>query len=102
MLRRLLSSVAPAAKESTVADVPKIPRGIPRFWKSVTLSPSSADGTTRILLDGRPVRSPSGNPLEIPSNKTLLALLVAGEWESQKVSLKAYSLPLVCLSYLWL
>jgi ATP synthase F1 complex assembly factor 2 len=53
-------------------------------------------------LDGRPVRSPSGNPLEIPSNKTLLALLVAGEWESQKVSLKAYSLPLVCLSYLWL
>ncbi len=94
MFRRVFSTATATATETATAAQGK--KGIPRFWKAVTIASQQERGTSRILLDGRPVRCPSGSPLDIPaSHSSLLPLLVAGEWEAQRVSLKSYSLPLV-------
>ncbi|KAJ3189823.1 ATP synthase complex assembly protein atp12 [Gaertneriomyces sp. JEL0708] len=63
-----------------------------RFWKSVGVK--EVDGTYHITLDGRAMKTPDGRQIAIPSNKKVLALLVAGEWEGQDKLLKSYSLPL--------
>jgi len=38
-----------------------------RFWKAVTLEPS--DYGYAVRLDGRPVKTPKGNLLALPSQK---------------------------------
>ncbi|KAI9100420.1 hypothetical protein DFS34DRAFT_677440 [Phlyctochytrium arcticum] len=43
------------------------------------------------------MKSPEGNPLKIPANRKVLALMVAGEWEGQAKLLKSYSLPLTSI-----
>jgi hypothetical protein len=49
-----------------------------------------------VTLDGRALKSPSGNPLVVPQGKRLAAALIANEWENQEKILKAHSLPMVC------
>ena len=48
-----------------------------------------------ILLDKRPLKTPGGSKLVVPCSKKHLALLIAGEWETQNHVLKQHSLPLV-------
>ena len=50
-----------------------------RFWTDVTVA--EADGGWRIALDGRPIRTQSGNPQVIPSSA--LAEAMADEWSRQ-------------------
>ncbi|RIB07400.1 hypothetical protein C2G38_2274394 [Gigaspora rosea] len=51
----------------------------------------------QIALDNRPLKTPGGSPLVIPRSQKYLAVLIAGEWESQKTVLKQHSLPLTSL-----
>lgn len=50
-----------------------------RFWSRAEAAPG--EGGHAILLDGRPVRTPSGRPLEVPTVR--LADAIASEWEAQ-------------------
>jgi len=49
-----------------------------RFWKDVTLEPSTFGHAVR--LDGRPVKTPTGNALALPTQK--LADAVVAEWQA--------------------
>jgi ATP synthase F1 complex assembly factor 2 len=48
-------------------------------------------------LDGRPLKTPSGNKLRLPPQKKMLATLIANEWDVQDTVLKPHTLPLVRL-----
>ncbi|TKY86720.1 hypothetical protein EX895_004360 [Sporisorium graminicola] len=70
-----------------------------RFWKTVTLQPPTAttDGF-QILLDGRSIRTPNGQPIVIPRERELLASCIAQEWSEQGKVLKPHTLPLTSLA----
>ncbi|KAJ7083831.1 ATP12-domain-containing protein [Mycena crocata] len=67
-----------------------------RFWKAVTVG--RREDSYTILLDSRALKTPSGNMLLIPPEKSLLATLVAAEWESQETVLKHHALPVTSLT----
>lgn len=67
-----------------------------RFWKDVGIG--KKDNGLTITLDKRSLKTPSGNTLVVPPNKTLLASLIAAEWDTQEKLLKPHALPLVCQS----
>ena len=85
-----------------------------RFWKSAYVntgegefscnsqSPclclSSSQGYLEVTLDGRPLKTPSGNKLRLPPQKKILATLIANEWDIQETILKPHALPLVRFS----
>ena len=48
-----------------------------------------------VTLDNRPLKTPSGNKLQLPQDKRILAILVATEWENQDKLLKTHALPMV-------
>ena len=65
-----------------------------RFYKDVSIAP--AQGGFAVLLDGKPVKTPSRNALLLPTEK--LALAVAQEWRAQGEQVVATSMPLLRLS----
>lgn len=65
-----------------------------RFYKDVSIAP--AQGGFAVLLDGKPVKTPSRNALLLPTEK--LALAVAQEWRAQGDQVVATSMPLLRLS----
>ncbi|RHZ79398.1 hypothetical protein Glove_146g49 [Diversispora epigaea] len=67
-----------------------------RFWKEVSVI-TNKDNEYQVALDKRPLKTPNGSPLVISSSQKSLAILIAGEWESQKTLLKQHSLPLTSL-----
>ena len=66
-----------------------------RFYKKVNLG-TSALGFS-VLLDGRPLKTPSGTVVNIPIKYQALALLTCAEWEGQDKILKSYSLPMTSI-----
>ncbi|GES77360.1 ATP synthase mitochondrial F1 complex assembly factor 2 [Rhizophagus clarus] len=70
------------------------PMMLKRFWKEVTIQLNPDTQTYEILLDKRALKTPGGSKLTVPFSKKHLALLIAGEWESQNHILKQHSLPL--------
>jgi ATP synthase mitochondrial F1 complex assembly factor 2 len=67
-----------------------------RFWDTVGIE-RRGDLLT-VTLDKRPLKTPSGNTLFLPSKKSLLASLIATEWDHQATILKPHALPIVGLS----
>ena len=66
-------------------------RALPkRFWSEVSLG--EADGGHRILLDGRPVKTPAKRDLLVPSRA--VAEAVAAEWRAQETHLDPATMPL--------
>jgi chaperone required for assembly of F1-ATPase len=65
-----------------------------RFYKDVSIAP--AEGGFAVLLDGKPVKTPSRKPLLLPTEK--LATAVAEEWRVQGDTVVATSMPLLRLS----
>src|SRR4051794_5357070 len=67
-----------------------------RFYK--TTETDAADGGFRILLDGRPMRTPAKAVLVVPSEP--LAAAIAGEWRSvpEKAEINVSHLPLTRLA----
>jgi chaperone required for assembly of F1-ATPase len=69
-----------------------------RFYKSVAVGrpTSAAEAAYRILLDGRPVRTPAKAVLALPTLK--LAEAVAAEWEAQGERVDPAAMPLTRLA----
>jgi chaperone required for assembly of F1-ATPase len=67
---------------------------VKRFYKEVTLEP--AEGGTRLLLDGRPVKTPAKHVLEVPAGA--FAEAVAEEWASQGEDIDPATMPLTRLA----
>ena len=65
-----------------------------RFYEEVTTA-RSGEGWS-ILLDGRPVRTPARNPLDLPAEA--LAKAVAAEWREQGERVDPRSMPLTGLA----
>ncbi len=61
-----------------------------RFYKSADVA--TLDNGYTVELDGRPVRTPMGNPLSIPTSA--LAQSVAAEWQNQGDTIIPPSMPL--------
>nr|CAH8863904.1 unnamed protein product [Trichobilharzia regenti] len=70
-----------------------------KFYKSVTVSQSKHESnqypTFEILLDNRKLRTPTGRYFQVPNQA--LAVAVAHEWDSQKDTIKRYTMPLTTL-----
>lgn len=64
-----------------------------RFWDAVGIS--TQGDAIAITLDGRTLKTPSGNTLLLPANKSLLASVIAAEWDHQETLLKPHALPMV-------
>jgi chaperone required for assembly of F1-ATPase len=78
---------------------PKRP-AMKRFYKTVSVAaadPSAGSGEEehRILLDGRPMRTPAKGVLAVPSRA--LAEAVAAEWDAQREEIEPASMPLTRL-----
>ncbi|MBN9590428.1 MAG: ATPase [Alphaproteobacteria bacterium] len=65
-----------------------------RFYEEVSVSPG--DGGFQVFLDGRPVRTPGGKPLALPTEK--LAEAIAAEWRAQGDEVVPTSMPLLRLA----
>lgn len=66
-----------------------------RFWTDVGIG-RRGDAFT-VTLDDRALKTPDGNTLLLPQNKSLLASLIAAEWDHQATMLKPHALPVVSL-----
>ena len=64
-----------------------------RFYEAAGVQ--SQDGLHAVVLDGRPVRTPAGKPLAVPSRA--LAQAVADEWQAQDAVIKPHTMPLTQL-----
>ena len=60
-----------------------------RFWKEVTLEPTPMGQAVR--LDGRPVKTPTGNALALPTLK--MADAVVAEWDAVEKTLNPALMP---------
>lgn len=65
-----------------------------RFYKDVSVAPQ--DGGFAVLLDGKPVKTPRGNGLILPTEK--LASAIAAEWRGQGEKIIPTSMPLLRLA----
>ena len=65
-----------------------------RFYKEVSVD--AADGRHRVLLDGKPVKTPGGAILTLPS--AALAQAVADEWRAQQTTIQPQTMLLTKLA----
>jgi len=65
-----------------------------RFYKDVSIA--AADGGFAVLLDGKPVKTPTRNGLVLPTEE--LAQRIAAEWRGQGDTILAPSMPLLRLA----
>lgn len=65
-----------------------------RFYKEAVAV--AADGGVAVLLDGRPVKTPARNPLQLPTEE--LAEAIAAEWNGQSEDIDPRSMPLTGLA----
>lgn len=70
--------------------------GMKRFYKTAAIENADND-SHRILLDGRSVRSPMSNSLELPTKA--LAQAVADEWLDQKDDILPATMPMTQLAF---
>ncbi|KAL4743091.1 hypothetical protein BDV11DRAFT_202293 [Aspergillus similis] len=71
-----------------------------RFWKDVDVKQNDG-GDYQVLLDKRPVRTPSKSVLSVPSTKQHLAQAIALEWDAMNAAqqaLKNHMIPLTSLT----
>lgn len=66
-----------------------------RFWKKVEID--DRGDYLAVTLDNRPLKTPSGNTMLLPQNKSMAATLIAAEWDSQQTLIKPHALPMVRL-----
>lgn len=66
-----------------------------RFYKAVATVEEK--GGIALLLDGKPVRTPAGQPFRIAGRN--LAQAIAGEWEAQGDHIRPHSMPLTQLAF---
>jgi len=69
---------------------------VKRFYESVSIA-SGGSSSFEILLDGKKLKTPSGNVLSLPNHS--LALAVATEWEAQKENIVQSTMHLTALCF---
>ena len=80
-------------QQSAAGPRPQLPK---RFYQTVTIDPDSAPGTpVRILLDGRPIRTPAKRQLAVAV--PALAEALADEWRAQTGVIDPTTMPLTRL-----
>jgi chaperone required for assembly of F1-ATPase len=67
-----------------------------RFYERASVAPDPEDNGFRVLLAGRPVRTPGGRWLTLPS--AALAAAVANEWLAQGERIRPETMPLTRLA----
>jgi chaperone required for assembly of F1-ATPase len=67
-----------------------------RFYTEVGVGVAEADGGFAITLDGKPIRTPSGRHVVIPSRE--IADAVAAEWAAQAETIDPMTMPLTRLA----
>ncbi|RKP10517.1 hypothetical protein THASP1DRAFT_12726 [Thamnocephalis sphaerospora] len=72
------------------ASLCSLAKAVRKFWKAV--STQESDDAVQVLLDGRKLKTPGGNPMLLPKEHAGGALMVAGEWESVQKHLKSHGL----------
>ncbi len=72
----------------------KVPAGRARFYKTVAVDPDA--GMFRLLLDGKPVRTPAKKEFQLPTRA--LADAVAAEWDAQTSRIDPATMPLTRLA----
>jgi ATP synthase mitochondrial F1 complex assembly factor 2 len=77
------------------AAISEAPTNLKKFWKEANVK--EHDNGYSIMLDHRPLKTPTGSPVRIPLDRKILAVLTAAEWEMQDQVLKSYSLPLTSI-----
>lgn len=75
-------------------DAPKPPDPIRRFYKAARVE-DGADGTARILLDERPIRTPARAHLSAPRP---IAERIAAEWNAQETYILPITMPMTRLA----
>ncbi len=66
-----------------------------RFYKAATVVP--VEGEHAVLLDGKPVKTPGGKPVRVPTRA--LAEAMVEEWEAQQSHIDFRGMPLVRLAH---
>lgn len=69
-------------------------RAAKRFYERADVE--AADGKFAVVLDGRPVRTPAGRPLAVPSRR--LAEAIAAEWQAQGSDIRPDAMPITRLA----
>jgi chaperone required for assembly of F1-ATPase len=67
---------------------------VKRAYKTVAAAP--CDGGWSVTLDSRPMRTPAGNPMILPTAK--LAAAIAAEWDAQQDEIRPATMPLTRLA----
>ncbi|KAJ7172625.1 ATP12-domain-containing protein [Mycena filopes] len=91
---RWQSTIAHDASPITEIKRPEVT--VKRFWKQAAVGRQEESYT--VLLDARPLKTASGNTLLLPPQKSLIATLVAAEWENQETLVKHHALPMTALA----
>lgn len=94
------NSTNPLPPKGANTDTSKAERTRRRFWKKVDIAYAEGKPKDHLLirLDGRSLKTPSGAVLAIPTDRSLLASLIAREWSEQESILHTHSLPLTSLA----
>lgn len=71
------------------------PKKIKRFWNAASAEPVEGSSSWQVLLDSKPVRTPKGTLLELPSRA--VAESVAGEWAAAGENLNPKEMPLTTI-----
>ena len=71
-------------------------KGRRRFYESASIEACDHPGAFRVLLDGKPISTPSANRLLVPSKA--LASALAHEWNAQKSTIEPSAMPLMTLT----
>ncbi|KAF5386594.1 hypothetical protein D9615_001884 [Tricholomella constricta] len=94
------SRTAPKARWNTTAAAPDGPAvtetnraeaTMRRFWEDVGIEKRGS--ALAVTLDGRALKTPAGNVLTLPETKSVIASLIAAEWDHQETLLKPHALP---------
>jgi ATP synthase F1 complex assembly factor 2 len=100
---RLIRSYA-TAESNVRSETNRLEKTLEKFWTKVSVSKyrgSDMDGHM-VTLDSKPIKTPLGFPLVVPSEKnrrTALAHLIAQEWSLLcSLKIKRHSLPLTSLA----
>lgn len=86
-------------EHNTVSEANRLSKTLTKFWDQVDVTPVQNGELLQIELDHKPLRTPLGNPLAIPSTRPILANLIKHEWSSlTTLNIKPHSLPLTSLT----
>ncbi|EIW84993.1 ATP12-domain-containing protein [Coniophora puteana RWD-64-598 SS2] len=95
-LARRFTTAPPTHDGPPVTETNRAETTLKRFWKTVGVK-RQQDGFT-VTLDSRPIKTPAGNTLLLPTSKQLAASLIAFEWENQETVLKPHALPMTSIA----